>query len=493
MIKVAPDAFAFTFLGRTELFPRKNPWGRSSTDRRLQLWRMNLHYMEYLEEVTDAIFCELVVSWIGAMRPYVSGSWKDAFNSYCISQRTLVWMQQLAVRPGIADDVRRMAEDSLMMQIEFLARNLETDLGGNHLVKNLKALLWASVFFEGPAGKRWRNKGLALLDKVLAEQILSDGVHYERSPSYHAQVFADLLELRSALKEDPTSGELDKALSAMAQALVDLAHPDRLAAQFNDAGLSMAYSPTTCLDAAAALLGLRPKERDHFAYPEAGYFGARRGNDFLVVDCGPIGPDTLPAHGHGDVLSFEFSVSGRRLIVDQGVFEYVAGAQRTMSRSARFHNTLCPDCADQAEFFGDFRVGRRPRAYVLSRRATPHVFELTGTHDGYDQLVGRPRHVRSFIWQRCTLTLVDRWEGRGGPEASISLLLHPDWHVMPTGGGELTMHREGVNARLISSAPTNCEPGVWWPDMGIEHATTRVKIGPVPTGTTIVTRIEVGA
>ena len=56
-----------------------------------------------------------------------------------------------------------------------------------------------------------------------------------------------------------------------------------------------------------------------------GYFGARLGDDYLVVDCGRIGPDDLPAHAHGDVLSFELSIAGHRIIVDQGVYEYVAG------------------------------------------------------------------------------------------------------------------------------------------------------------------------
>ncbi len=41
----------------------------------------------------------------------------------------------------------------------------------------------------------------------------------------------------------------------MAQAAVDLAHPDGHVALFNDAGLTMAYSPGECLDAYARLYG----------------------------------------------------------------------------------------------------------------------------------------------------------------------------------------------------------------------------------------------
>jgi hypothetical protein len=35
-------------------------------------------------------------------------------------------------------------------QLVFLERNLETDICGNHLIKNIKALIWASAYFTGP-------------------------------------------------------------------------------------------------------------------------------------------------------------------------------------------------------------------------------------------------------------------------------------------------------------------------------------------------------
>ena len=122
----------------------------------------------------------------------------------------------------------------------------------------------------------------------------------------------------------------------------------------------MSYPPAQCLDAFAKLTGERPVQQGVFAYPQSGYFGLALGHNVFIADCGPIGPDALPGHGHGDVLSFEWSVGGRRVIVDQGVYEYVDGARRRTARSAMSHNTLCIEGFDQAEFFGDFRVGRRP-------------------------------------------------------------------------------------------------------------------------------------
>ena len=233
-----------TFVGRACEMKEPLDWRAGGDGPANQLWRMNLHYMEYLEEADDSLFADLVRQWIDANPPYARGYWKDSWNSYTVSLRTVVWMQQLALRGARLDAAtREAAVASLAQQIRFLEVNLETDIGGNHLIKNIKALLLASAFFAGSEAERWRALGLRLLTEELHGQVLADGTHYERSPSYHCQVFADLLECRQALGDDPLNGALDDALARMARAAVDLSHPDGHVALFNDAGLSMAYSP----------------------------------------------------------------------------------------------------------------------------------------------------------------------------------------------------------------------------------------------------------
>ena len=74
-------------------------------------------------------------------------------------------------------------ESSAVAQLHFIERNLETDIGGNHLIKNVKALIWASAFFTGTDASRWRRKGIALLSQELATQILADGMHDRRHRS----------------------------------------------------------------------------------------------------------------------------------------------------------------------------------------------------------------------------------------------------------------------------------------------------------------------
>ena len=467
------DGDVFSFLGRAHRMGDRVDWAAPSLAAKDQLWRMNLHYMEYLEEVDDARFVALIEDWIEANPANRPGAWKDSHNSYALSLRVVVWMQQMA-RRRLPEAARRTLAASLAEQLRFLADNLETDLGGNHLIKNVKALISASAFFSGPAAERWRKRGLRLLDEALEQQILPDGVHFERSPSYHAQVFADLLECRHALR-DTAPPALDEELKAMAQVVADLVHPDGFPAQFNDAGLTMAYAPAECLGAFERLYEQSIAPAPVFAYPDAGYYGRRDGGDYFVADCGRIGPDELPAHAHGDILSFELSLAGERIVVDPGVYEYIEGPRRRAARAAASHNTLCFDGADQAEFFGAFRCARRPHVETLELICEPDRLALEGAHDGF-----RPRrHVRRFEQTSGALRIDDRISGPPGA-ARICFLLHPDVGVALDGEGAV-LTRGAARARFRANVAVSCEDAVWWPDMGEERATQRLTLK-VPPG-----------
>lgn len=466
LVEPVATGWRFTFLNRAIEMGESIDWSAPGPGTEHQLWRMNLHYMEYLETLGPDDGLTLIERWIAANPPYAPGAWRDAWNSYALSLRVVVWMQWLAnhgLRPAAVID-------SLARQILFLERNLEIDIGGNHLVKNIKALLWASTFFEGAAADRWRCKGLELLRRELTRQILPDGMHYERSPSYHAQVFADVIEIRHAIGDDA----LLVTLAAMARATALLAHPDGGPAQLSDAGLTMAYSPAECL-AIYARVTIQSVEvpQGAFALPDAGYFGFHSPTLSLVADIGRIGPDDLPAHAHGDIGSFELSVGRVRMIVDQGVYEYVAGSRRRASRAAAGHNTLAVEGSDQADFFGAFRCGRRPDVTLEAYEPSADGFVLQGRHNGYAHLPGKPIATRRFEVSGPTISIFDRLSAP--VPASVGLLLHPEC-AATIDGTTATITRGTSTLVIAASHPLAIAPAVWWPDMGHELATSRLTL-----------------
>jgi uncharacterized heparinase superfamily protein len=64
---------------------------------------------------------------------------------------------------------------------------------------NAKALVFAGLFFGGGEGNALLRKGIGLLERQASEQILADGGHFELSPTYHALVLEDLLDVSNLL------------------------------------------------------------------------------------------------------------------------------------------------------------------------------------------------------------------------------------------------------------------------------------------------------
>jgi uncharacterized heparinase superfamily protein len=467
------EAFA-TFLNIEHSLARPVDWAcRTSPD----LERFHLHYMEYLEALDDERFRELVAHWIERNPLEERGSWRAAWHSYVVSLRSVVWMQQFALRgPRVGQAVREFASASLARQLRLLERRLEVDLGGNHLLKNAKALLWASRYFAGDEARRWGAVAEGILRRETREQILGDGVHFERSPSYHAQVFADLVEC-AHVAEGTLRDVLVRALSSMAQPLADLTHPDGSPSLFNDGGLHMSYGAEECLAAFERVTGEpRPEPREVFALEHSGYFGARAGSSLFVADCGALAPDHLPAHGHGDALAFEWSVGGRRLIVDAGVYEYRPGQLRDEARTTRNHNTITLDDLDQAEFYSAFRVGRRPSVRCRRFETLGHGFVLEGSHDGYRHLPGAPVHVRRFIVGRDALVIDDSIDGGARQVARARLLLHPDVDVRPLGRQSVVLRTGEVAVLLESRHPITVVEAAWFPNFGVRVPTRQLVI-----------------
>jgi len=440
---------------------------------------MNLHYMEYLEALDPEDLPALVHNWIKTNPAYELSFWQDRWNSYALSIRCVIWMQEIA-RGRLNLDKEITA--SLCEQVRFLTANLEIDIRGNHLVKNIKALLWAGAFFQGDEAASWTKLGLRLLDKELSRQILADGVHFELSPAYHLQVFADLLECYQLLPEHSLKPKLGETLDRMAQVAADLTHPDRLISHFSDGGLHMAYVPSACLDVYFQLRSQQVVQRPIFSFLDAGYFGARDGTDFVLVDCGPIAPDSLPAHGHGDIFSFEWSLNGKRWIIDQGVFEYKEGPIRMHSRATSSHNTLTLDGLDQCEFWKSFRVGRRARVAMQQYVTHETRFILEGSHDGYAHLPGRPIHKRLFDAGPSRISIEDSVQGGKNQRAEAHLLLHPDVRIERNGESCCNLLIGEERVILESPHPLCIQPASWYPDFGVEIPTHRILLdyGPAP-------------
>ncbi len=442
-----------------------------------------LHYMEYLESLPEDVVPALIEAWIAGNPRRRPGALRFSWRPYNLSIRVVSWLQEIARRRReVANDRWWRIRDSLVEQLALLERFLETDIRGNHIVRNIRALLWGGAMLRGPAAERWRRLGSALLEAELEEQILPDGVHYERSPSYHCQVLGDFLDCRAVLGPGPLRERLDERLREMMRALPLLTHPDGRVALFNDASLTMARFPDELERGYEALLGPPPAPpRGAFALPEAGYFGWRGESELFILDCGPLGPDYLIGHGHCDMLSFEWSVGGRRIVVDQGVYQYLPDRRRHISRGTAFHNTLAVEGAEQSDIYGAFRCGRRARAELLQFEKGEGGFRFHGRHDGFRILPGAPLHER--LVERSgegAYRIRDRLTADPGRRAAIGLLLHPDCEIERSAPDRLRIRRSPVVVEIRADAPIAIEEAVWYPDLFLERPSRRLRVPIAP-------------
>ncbi len=432
------------------------------------LWLFNLHYFAYLDPLPRDQQLRLVLDWI---HRYPPSRERPGWMPYPLSLRLRNWAKLLFSAPGFSADQRATALASLEAQANCLADNLEFHLRGNHLLESGLTLKLLAASFRGSAARRWSELADRVVREELNEQFLADGGHVERSPMYHALLARGLLDLVNVLREpDPVRERILGRLPSILGFLAALRHPDGDIALFNDAAFGIAPEPAALLDYAAAL-GLKVPDTAIAAFPQTGYYVWRRGAEALLVDAGPIGPDYLPAHAHGDIFSFELSLGGRRVVMDGGTSTYEAGAERDWVRSTRAHNTVEIAGTDQCEFFDAFRVGRRGRPREVRADVSAEGLHVQGWHDGYRRLPGRPLHHRELTFRPpATLLVWDTVRSRL-EHAAVSRIRFPPGAVLKARGPRETLIALGERELVVRAfgGEITEESGRYAPRFGERH------------------------
>jgi uncharacterized heparinase superfamily protein len=253
-------------------------------------------------------------------------------------------------------------------------------------------------------------------------------------------VLSDLLEIQllcaATGKRLACSELLSRKVHSMAQFLRGILHPDGEIPLFNDSALGGARAPAELLAwAESPAHSGAPSDGPVTVFPETGYAVMRdpATRSALIFDCGPLGPDYQPGHGHCDALSYELSLHGQRVVVDTGTSTYEAGPERSYERSTAAHNTVRLDDAEQAEMWASFRVGRRPRTGQIRDGAYGDCPFVSGEHDAYRRL--GVVHARTILWHAPnTWIVVDHFRGSGEHRIESFLHFHPRVRVEPLAG-----------------------------------------------------------
>jgi len=432
-----------------------------------RLWRFHLHYWDWAwglaaeqdRRAARALFARLWRSW-QATAELGSG---DAWLPYPAALRAWSWCG-LHADLVAGGDLEAAFVSELAVHAGFLRRHLESDVGGNHLIKNLKALAGLAVFF---ADSRLLRLALRRLTGQLAVQVLPDGGHYELAPAYHCQVLADLIDvadLVSATGREPPP-EIPLAINRMRRWLGGVLSFDGQVPLLNDG-----YPVPSALVAA-----LRPgpaTDQPLLALRDCGLVLATAGGWHLLADVGAPCPDELPAHAHADTLGCIVHVDGTPLLIDTGTSTYAAGPARDYERSTAAHNTVGVDGADSTEVWGAFRAARRARVRDFAASSSAAGVSIEAWHDGFRRLPGRPRHQRHWFLTAAGLGVDDLVSGQGRHAVVIywhlaagsTVLLEERGAVISTPAGSFT-------AQVTTSGPATLAVGSRPIAVGFEQRT----------------------
>lgn len=442
------------------------------------LWRFHLHYHEFLlglvlsapdpaeADERFAAAWRVVEDWMRQNRPNDRRTRLDAWHPFCISKRLPVWMLLWTARRPEGDAADAVLA-SMFAQARFLASHLERDLGGNHLLENLRTLILAGAFFSGPEAERWLDRGIRLFRREVKEQFLPSGEHFERAPMYHAIMLDMVLDLRDLLAEirPEFARECGELAARMGGFLRGIVHPDGEIPLLGDSAFGEA-PPTPAILA-------RVEERPSGGPAEGArcvgdYWSFRDGDDFLLFDRGPVGADHLPAHAHADLLAFEASLGGRRVFVDSGVFNYEDDSMRAYCRGSAAHNVLMIDEVDQCDVWSKFRMGYRGHPSELEKGAGGDLVWASARHDAYRRL-GVPR-VERLIACRCggPWFFIDSADGAAEHVFTSRFHLHPDVEPVPAGDDAVEFDVDGRRYlfRCVGAAGVEVEPAWYCPRFG---------------------------
>lgn len=473
---------AFQFLNVSKDFSQSGiDWCSNDVSR---LWNYNLHYFDYLRHVDcdSAIAAIIIDDWIESNPQNSEPGWEP----FTVSLRIVNWIFFLFKNPICA---KGAVLESLYLQCLWLEKNDERHILANHYFENMKAILFAGVYFQGDDAIRWREKGLATLVEEVNEQSLVDGGHFERSPQYHSLMLENYLDLYNLTSKNRHIFDVSavNVFANVANAALDwlntIVFPNNEIPLFNDSALNASPTTEELNDYAAVLFGYEYFCEDVLQLinlDDSGLYGIKSADSMLLMDAGEIGPSYQPGHTHCDFLSYELMVKGEKLVVNTGVYEYQPGALRQYLRSTKAHNTVSIDDGEQSEIWGEFRVGRRAKKHFGMAVKRGNEVQIDGAFSGFygpNPFVGpKYRHSRSInvklVKDRIRdLDVVDRLDGHGDHLVESYIHIHPRYRLSVVDERRISIELNGVpyaELLLEDGANVRIEPSIYCPEFGLK-------------------------
>lgn len=419
----------------------------------------------------------------------------------------------------------------------------------NHLIGEAAGVFVAAVTW--PHWKRmrvWREDARNILEEEVQLQNTADGVNREQATSYQQFVldFLILAGLAGRANGVEFSRAYWKRVEVMLEFIVSIMDVRGNVPMMGDADdgfvVRLSPEPNWCPyksllvtgavlfnrpgfmvkavsldDKTRWLLGPRVEEfrsinRNHERLPvrqafrEGGYYilGAdfeTPGEARLVVDAGPLGYQSIAAHGHADALAFTLSIGGYEFLIDPGTYAYHTNPKwRKYFRGTAAHNTVVVDGEDQSVIGGNFIWLRHAGAECEQWASSMDLDYFRGSHDGYSRLEDPVIHRREirFVKPERKIEITDTVICSGSHTVECmwhfsedcQVEKHDDLVVARHGGCALKMRSTEGSFQTLLLRGDEARPGGWVSRrFDVKVPTTTVILRSVIRGTTVLNTV----
>lgn len=472
----------------------------------------------------------LAENWLSQVEPGRGIAWSNGYEAGLRAISLALLLDAVRGTDLARDGLGQRLVFALWQHGRWIDRDPSThSSANNHRLGEVAGLTTIGLLApELEMSRRWVSRGLAELARESTLQIAADGTSAEQAFGYHLHAL-DFLLFATAL--------LDAARIAVPVSVLDALHRSgtALAAQigpgepeprYGDAdgswvvrldggdkrsahdvaaaiaarlGHSGARRVAGTLDTAARWLFGR-EGTDTFAatppapapgsvhLPDAGLVILRSPHRRVTFDVGPLGYQSIAAHGHADALSVTIAEAGVELVTDPGVGSYFnRPGLRSSLRGTSAHATVSIDGESQSVDQGPFLWAAHARTSLVSLDLASRT--ASGEQDGYMRLRPPVSHRRLVVSIPGGPVVVhDRLRGTGHRRVLQSWPLHPSLELVERNANSALFHRSGVPALLLraaASAPLSVEPsrggdpdpGRGWYSKHLEHAEPAWNVG----------------
>lgn len=393
-------------------------------------------------------------SWINANPLGMGINWAMPMEVALRATNWIVAHSFFHAAPTLTSEFWQEFTGSLWQHGKFLSYNLEfVRHNANHFVSNAMGLVVIGAFFRHRReGRRWLRMGKRFLESEILRQFTKDGVHFEKSTSYHRFV-VEMLTLAGVCAErarSPFSERYRQRLTAALGYMAAYMRTDgsapmigdtdngrvlrfRADEDFNNHLSTLLLGTTYCkqthiADSFANITHAHKAEQltlmwtstkadsvleqnritsinsthkalvftpeTHFI--QSGYIVHNTADTHLFLDAGDYGMNGWGGHGHNDCLSFEFWLAGQTIFTDSGTGCYTADVKlRNELRSTKAHNTVMVGRKEQVEWLESslWRIKHDdldPSVHELrsGKQGSAHTFYVLAEHSAYKQLFG---------------------------------------------------------------------------------------------------------